>query len=87
MSTPTSLAAYDLAKPKVASTRKLIVFLLRDSPMTSDEIESELSRCHASVSARLSEMFRDGVIEPSGVNRKTRNGVYATAWRLAGGGK
>lgn len=48
---------------------------------TCEEISEGLNMRYTTVSARMSELKREGLIEPT-VRRKTRSGATAMAWRV-----
>jgi Fic family protein len=50
--------------------------------LTCDEIEQILDMKHQTVSARILELRRKGLIEDSGERRKTRSGRKAVVWRV-----
>lgn len=50
---------------------------------TCDEIEQELGMSHQTISPRVHELAKLGLIVDSGARRKTRSGRTATIWRLA----
>jgi predicted transcriptional regulator len=47
---------------------------------TSDEIEALLGLSHQNVSARINELFYNGVLEVTGLTRTTRNGRPANVY-------
>jgi predicted transcriptional regulator len=48
--------------------------------MTCDEVEQALGLLHQTASARLNDLMNSGDTVPSGVIRKTRNGVAARVY-------
>ena len=51
--------------------------------LTDDEVEQRLGLSHQNVSARSHELRAAGVIEATGIKRRTRNGRPAMVWRLS----
>lgn len=47
---------------------------------TDDELEQQLGRSHQSVSATRNTLMRKGLIDASGITRKTRSGNEAIVW-------
>jgi len=78
----TSVAAYESTPSKVRAKRRLFVLnTLREmGDATSDEIEAHLDWTHQSVSPRLTELKRDGLIEDTGKRRPTRLGKTARVY-------
>jgi len=80
----TSREAYEAAKPKMPSLKSQITkMLLLNGPSTCDELELLLERSHQSVSAQLTGMKNDGLIEDSGERGKTSSGRSAIKWNVA----
>ncbi|HCU25405.1 MAG TPA: hypothetical protein DF383_10320 [Deltaproteobacteria bacterium] len=51
---------------------------------TCDEAEQKLNLSHQCCSARIRELYQDGLIEDSGERRKTRSGRKAIVWKIQG---
>lgn len=79
----TSLDAYDAVRPTIASVRNQIIAALLFESLTCEELENRLARPHQSISARLSELRRDGIIRDSGERRRSRSGNKAIVWSLS----
>lgn len=59
-----------------------IIYLLNEcGDFTCEEVSNHLGMRYTTVSARMSELKRDGLIEPT-TRRKTRTGATAMAWRV-----
>jgi len=83
MATKTSRCAYMSALADAPSVRQRIVIVLRDKmPMSCEGLQRELGRPHQTISARLSELYRDGIISDSGATRLTRYGKGAIVWEI-----
>lgn len=57
-----------------------ILDLLKQKPMTADEVAAALGRTVLYVRPRISEMVRMGLICESGVRRKNASGLSAAEW-------
>ncbi len=84
MSTPTSLAAHDSVKPRKPRQWARIIHYLETDRLeaTCEDVAAFLDMSPSSATARLSEMLKKGVIEDSGLRRKTKWGKEAICWRL-----
>jgi len=81
---PFSDAAFKAVPEKIRGQRRREVYgviqAARSDGATSDEVEVVLNRPHQSVSARISELKRDGWIRGSGRSRRTRCGTLAEVY-------
>jgi len=53
--------------------------------MTADEIAAELGESPFSIRPRITELRKQGLIEPTGERRKSSNGRMSHVWRLVRG--
>lgn len=72
----------------IRETYDVILDILKDYPMTADEIEEKVGSMHQdslgfSAHQRVSELFRMGWIEGTGELRATRRGRRATVWAVS----
>lgn len=74
-------AAAEAAK-KAPYWRGKVLQVLRKMDLTADEIAAQLNADILTIRPRCSELFRGGLIEPSGLRRKTPRGRTADVWRL-----
>ena len=77
------------AKPS-SGTRRYTVYRLIEAAgttlrqgMTDDELEAATGRSHQSVSATRNTLMNDGLIEDSGLRRRTQWGNDAIVWKVA----
>lgn len=76
----TSLAAYRSINPKTL-VYQVVDYLRETNGFTCDELETELSRSHQSVSSAIRGGVIQGLIVDSGSRRKTRSGRQAIVWK------
>lgn len=74
-------AAAEAAK-KAPYWRGKVLETLRHAQLTADEIAAQLGADILTIRPRCSELFASGLIEPSGLRRKTPRGRTADVWRL-----
>lgn len=79
-----SVRAYESVKLSAGHMRGRIVGMIREREMTCDEIEEITGWKHQTVSARISELKRDGWIIPVD-RRKTRSGCSAAVYAIRKG--
>jgi predicted transcriptional regulator len=63
---------------------RVMMYLADPRGATCDEVEIALGLAHQTCSARISELKRDGLLDPV-AKRPTRTGSMAQAWKLKGG--
>ena len=80
--TETSRAAYESVKPYVPTMEEKIIAMIKKRNWTCDELEQHLDLKHQSCSACITKLQDKGVIEDSGIKRKTRSGRLARAYRM-----
>lgn len=82
-----SLAARRIAPHAEALRDRVFAFLKTNYPaaFTADEVADQIRVSFLSVRPRLSELLRDGMIEPTAERRKNRSGMLARCWRQKGG--
>lgn len=85
-----SLEAKLSISPEYMTAVKLkILEILKDSPRTVDEMEGVLFMADVpedwgrELGQRVSELYKDGWIEPTGERRATRHGIKATVWEIS----
>lgn len=61
--------------------RELVYQTLCQSPMTADEVAGRLGMSILSIRPRLSELVRQGRIEPTGKRRSNASGHSAAEWK------
>lgn len=79
---PHSTAAAASIDKAAIRKRVLAVIASLDFGATSDEVEVITGLSHQTVSARMSELKRDGAVVPAG-RRPTRSGRSAAVWVAA----
>lgn len=77
----------DAAKSMAGSAAKLRATVLAQiaacpSGATADEIAQQLNVSILSVRPRVSELKRNGQIEPTGARRRNASGMSASVWRV-----
>lgn len=82
-------AKLSLSKDYMTAVKLKILEILKDSPRTVDEIEGVVFMADVpedwgrELGQRVSELYKDGWIEPTGETRATRHGRQATVWEIA----
>jgi predicted transcriptional regulator len=80
----TSREAFESVKPKLPNLQSQVIKkILLNGPSTCEELEHMLERSHQSVSATLTHLKADGVIEDSGERGITSTGRKAIKWNVA----
>lgn len=82
----TSIAAAQAALPQSGTKRRIIYDMIVESGMfgvCDHEIEEQTRWLHQSASAARNSLLKDGLIQDSGIRRKTRQGNDAIAWIVA----
>jgi len=51
--------------------------------LTTEELELQMGGAHQTISPRVNELARDGLVVNSGTHRRTRSNKKAIVWRLA----
>lgn len=75
-------AAADIKRHLPTLEQRVLVYVAGVDNATNDEIEVALSMNGSTVRPRIVELRERGLVEDSGVRRKTRTGRKAVAWRL-----
>lgn len=78
----TSKDAARRMKRTANTLRDQVLSALRYEPMTSDECAAAIGKSVLSVRPRITELFKLGLIEESGVRRLNESGAFAAVWRV-----
>ena len=82
----TSLEAYEAVLADAPLLRRRCLEALNDNgPMTADEIAARLGASVLSIRPRVTELRKEGLIEPTGERRPNRSGRSANVWRANAG--
>jgi len=85
--TDTSIAAaYSVEGPVVETLRRRVLITIEQRASTCDELEAALGLSHQTVSARVWELRRLGLVADEGLRRQTRSGRAAKVWARVWGG-
>lgn len=82
-------AKLSLSKDYMTAIKLKILEILKDYPRTVDEIEGVVFMADVpedwgrELGQRVSELYKDGWIEPTGETRATRHGRQATVWEIS----
>lgn len=79
----TSRQSAKAAAPRDKPLRQLCEEILSIKPMTADECAEKLGVDRLSIRPRISQLFKLGKIEDSGLRRQTISGSDAVVWQLA----
>lgn len=80
---PESVAAHaSIVESKHLMRSRIMAYLAGCGPATCDQVEATLGMTHQSASARMSELKRDRLIEPTGDVKPTRSGRNAKVFRV-----
>jgi predicted HTH transcriptional regulator len=80
----TSLEAYESKKSQFPNIEaRVLKHLALSGKATCEELEHTLRMPHQTVSARLTKLKQDGVIEDSGERGKTLSGRKAIKWKIS----
>lgn len=86
--TDTSIAAAQSMKPHVAGLRKAVLEVLDEwGPQTCDWMEMFLDLCHQTTSARVRELYQQGLIDDTGDRLPTRSGRKARVYAITARGR
>ena len=77
----TSLRAAKLMGPHLARLERIVFEALSCQPMTAQELETYTSLDGNTIRPRLVALRGRGLVEDSGVRRKTASGRSAVVWR------
>ena len=77
----TSKAAAEAISGRAATLRDRVFAVICASPVTADEVAERLGETVLAIRPRLSELRKDGRIEPSGERRKNASGISAHVWK------
>ena len=78
----TSEEAANAIRPRAAILRDRVLRLLKaGQDLTADEIATALRESVLSVRPRVTELYRDRLIEKTPLRRKNASGMSATVWR------
>jgi predicted ArsR family transcriptional regulator len=69
-------------KINVEHLRGEVLFTLMARPQTADEVAGNIGRDVLAVRPRLSELRKQGKIEPTGERRKNESGMSAHVWMV-----
>lgn len=77
----TSSEAARAIKPHANTLRNQVLEVLQHEEMTADEAAAAIGKTPFSVRPRITELFRLGLIEETGVRRLNDSGSFAAVWR------